>query len=191
MSLSDSKKRKADASSSTSAAFVDWLSFSADPHRLMTAGGLQQVLDATSPHLLKEQLIKALADASPNQLQTIVKFLGPLCDAAPTISHCVRCHALYDTTRNDATSCTIAHSDHADYDIQKARWPDYDITISCCGYKRHGDYENRPPKAFCFVGRHSDRVEDVDDMYRGDDEDVGEYDDNGRIVQSCAQAGCK
>ena len=150
------------------------------------------MLSAASPQLIKERLLKALDECPNDQLQTLAVILGSLGASESSIAHCLRCHDAYDKKANGRQSCTLPHPDHYDMDISKCG-SQYEVKLECCGltYTTH-DYEDEPPNPFCFVGRHSDREWEVDDMYREDvevAEEIG-YDEGGRVVKSCAQNGC-
>ena len=158
-----------------------------------TAAELRKLLDGTAPRIVKERLLDSLSGCSAKQLDALTSIFEPLRSAEPSAAHCLRCHEAYDRTIVDHRACTVKHEEGMGYNIEGLGGT-YRMSLSCCGLEwDDSDYEQEPPTDYCFEGPHTDRLSDVEDRQRTDEElaDSGDFDDDGYVVKTCAQAGCK
>ena len=132
--------------------------------------------------------------ASADELATVLRLLGLAERATPRPAHCVRCHAAYDETLNWPTACKLPHPEAAidEHECYKSG-KQYEFSLPCCSLGWQ-DYttDPDPPEEYCVVARHTTDVKSVVEYHRSDEAvgDSAEYDEKGRIVKTCAQAGC-
>ena len=141
---------------------------------------------------MKRRALASAPTASADDLANMLRLLGLADRIAVQSAHCVRCHSTYDATLNTDNACDIWHAEDAMETIDcRKRGYVYRMTISCCGLQWEGSYED-PPPAGCITASHTTDVNDVRRHHRTDEtlREHGKYDRNGRIVETCAQAGC-
>ena len=141
----------------------------------------------------KRRLLASTALASPDDLAALFRLCGLADRATPTMAHCLRCHAGYDVALSPRGACKIEHSEDAEIESYKCK-PGYEHSLPCCRltWNDEMDDEPEPPTRYCISARHTTSIADVRKHHRTDEEieEYGDFDRRGRILETCAQAGC-
>ena len=160
---------------------------------------LQLLVKSVDLEVLRDHIIAGLPAASQQVHELLAAALEPLRKGPMSVRHCCRCHTEYDESINHSRGCVIPHAAVIE---PEGHGEPINWAICCLQPFYEGDEDSAD--AFCFRGRHTNNVADVERYHVPDKTLVrwqarmdafdqfskrGEHE--GKVFKSCAQAGCK